>query len=657
MYLIYRYDEDEEDGYGDDEKWNAHRPVSGHDSDSDGEDEDDVLEMCTPSSLKLKFRSKSKASSSSSSSASPSEPRRRPSVRRTHSSDREHVTIAPIAPTTLKTTGAGERTVWGDSFGDDYNYSDDNDTRWYPGERQHTSSSEHTPVELVYVPPLGSSYHLHAEPEGIYSLNGRHYDEDADDTLVLPPSAAAAASRAHAYARPAVQTGDREEFESAYDYFGGPDFGDEFSRTRTASTREREEVARRGRSEGSASVSDNMAEGEGGREMLRFAHGGAASVTGGRSPAELPEVVLNGRSGVVADSSSPLDTQARMRILSRLGSGRRTRTPSPIEFSSPSDPTPARVAGIGRADPHPTDEGLSLAVPVSPGHGNRPVLHPRSASYSPPPALLPAPTRGRSGLPKSASALALGADAVQERGRGRGRSSTRSSPSVSDRERDRYGGSPMGSLSPEGLGGLGGARGYAYAGGRDMEREKEKERDRERTGGRGRERTSRRVGANPSPEDASMNSRSRDSSASPAVSAANGNARPVCLDLAKDRVNGVALNAATATFQREAEVHRSWNPTPVNSPITDTFGKSPFSATSPPVSPTTRMITTAIVSTPLAATSPSSKMYSPNGVLRGTGRQANNAELHLENGTLVSRAVGIVSSAGAYLGLWHNNLS
>ena len=615
--------------------------------------------MCTPSSLKLKFRSKSKASSSSSS-ASPSEPRRRPSVRRTHSSDREHVTIAPIAPTILKTTGAGGRTAWGDSFGDDYNYSDDNDTRWYPGERQRTSSSENTPVELVYVPPLGSSYHLHSEPESIYSLNGRHYDEDADDTLVLPPSAAAAASRAHAHARPAVQTGDREEFESAYDYFGGPDFGDEFSRTRTASTREREEVARRGRSESAASISDNMAEGEGGREMLRFAHGGAASVTGGRSPTELPEVVLNGRSGVVMDSSSPLDPQARMRTLSRPGSGRRTRTPSPIELSSPSDPSPTRVAGIGRADPHAADEGRSLPVPVPPGHGNRPVLHPRSASYSPPPALLPAPTRGRSGLPKSASALALGADAVEERGRGRGRSSTRSSPSVSDRERDRYGGSPMGSLSPEGLGGLGGARGYAYAGGRDMEREKEKERDRERTGGRGRERTARRVGVNSSSEDASMNStgsRSRDSSASHAVAAVNGNARPLYLDLAKDRVNGVALNPATATSQREAEMQRSWNPTPVNSPTTDTFGKSPFSASSPPMSPTTRMMATSVTATPLAAASPSPKMYFPSGVLRGAGKQANNAELHLENGTLVSRAVGIVSTAGAYLGLWHNNLS
>ena len=87
---------------------------------------------------------------------------------------RDRVTIAPIAPTFLKTTGA-----WDEGFGDEDGVSDDE--LWDYGVPQHGAgsrsgrsdrthkkyneeqSSDSTPVELVYVPPFGGVYDYGAQ--------------------------------------------------------------------------------------------------------------------------------------------------------------------------------------------------------------------------------------------------------------------------------------------------------------------------------------------------------------------------------------------------------------------------------------------------------------------------------------------------------------
>ncbi len=96
----------------------------------------------------------------------------RPRIPSRHSdiSYRDRVTIASIAPTLLKTTGA-----WEEGFGDEGGVSDDglwdynvpssdvNETSSSSRNKKETEeeedrSSEGTPVELVYVPPFGSIY-------------------------------------------------------------------------------------------------------------------------------------------------------------------------------------------------------------------------------------------------------------------------------------------------------------------------------------------------------------------------------------------------------------------------------------------------------------------------------------------------------------------
>jgi hypothetical protein len=115
--------------------------------------------MRTSSTLIPKPLSPSKASSSSSSSSvSSSEAARyRPPLIRTNSVERERVTIASIAPTILKTTDVSdEEDGWPGSLAFDSNDA----TAVHERERIDSAS---TPVELVYVPPLGSNYEIQRE--------------------------------------------------------------------------------------------------------------------------------------------------------------------------------------------------------------------------------------------------------------------------------------------------------------------------------------------------------------------------------------------------------------------------------------------------------------------------------------------------------------
>ncbi|KAG2011905.1 hypothetical protein CC2G_011973 [Coprinopsis cinerea AmutBmut pab1-1] len=207
------YEEDQEDCPEDEadlaQGW-SHQRISngGSDSDSPYEDEEDgIIEMRSSYRANKSPRSVSKVSNASSSSSvstassttnstnnssSPSRPsgsssKRQPLRRKASTSTYRprapvHVTIAPIAPTVLKTTG-----LWEEGFGDDG--SDDGygwrDRMWEYGsggkksrDRSRSSDadqgSDGTPVELVWVPPFS----------GRYSYNYAVGDLD-DETLEL----------------------------------------------------------------------------------------------------------------------------------------------------------------------------------------------------------------------------------------------------------------------------------------------------------------------------------------------------------------------------------------------------------------------------------------------------------------------------------------
>lgn len=124
---------------------------------------------------------------------------------------RDRVTIAPIAPTFLKTTGA-----WDEGFGDEDGVSDDDLWDYGVPERgagsrsgrsgrtnkkcDEEQNSDSTPVELVYVPPFGGVYDYGAQA---YWRNRRAQAqgmEDEEDEM----------------------TEDVERFESQLALLGGP---------------------------------------------------------------------------------------------------------------------------------------------------------------------------------------------------------------------------------------------------------------------------------------------------------------------------------------------------------------------------------------------------------------------------------------------------
>ncbi|KAK1236218.1 protein phosphatase regulator [Marasmius sp. AFHP31] len=727
--------------------------------DDDDEDEeepthgDGVIEMRTSrqtkDSTKPALRSKSKASTSSSSSADSCAssstsgstkkrrssvstlPRRRrsgtgadPLLRRTsnstarpsfshslsrHSSTsserhgQQHasqmVTIAPIAPTRLKTgssnyahpthhpawdgfgvhpdsgSGLGD---WMDGFGDEA-LSDDGGGFGAPlgrssglnGWRSSESDPEEnlgTPVELVYVPPpsgrYGSSYggrSSHSSQSGGFRINSSVNGEDAeveqmeeagearrlgrsDDAEVqvkqthsssqpqptaengeAQPDAASTTSSSDALREPGNQSkrkptsslgsfgpslpivvrtppaverprgSEDETEEDAYDYFGGPDLGGDYSTRRNPNRR------------------NNKA----------------------------PEV---GRSG----SSSSLNEERKSRS--------RSRTPSPQSA------TPA------------------IAVP-----GQRP-SSPGSSS-----ALLSPPLRGRgahgSGFGESSS---------------RGRSSTRtSSSSLSDRERPRSRSnhsSPIGSLSPDGS--AIGLNYGVYATGRIGDRgDRERERPAQRTGGRGRERTERRLSHSLSPDvegvtsspapslpstpsreippsSPSLQSTSDLSESASSVSSSqtivpssptsasrqsmfashdDGSTPNVPTNTPVISISG----AAHAIAQMDNQDHNQDGEETAKRPIKTKQRSPPIDITQPHMSSpkTSYSVDPSSVATEARAVPKDTLAQAPairKSMGRGDDQELDSQLPQGPDGSIVGKAAGIMSSARAYLGLWGN---
>ncbi|KAJ3525643.1 hypothetical protein NM688_g8373 [Phlebia brevispora] len=250
------YDEDSELGDDDDE---SDEPSSyymnksgGMDSDSeDGDNDDDdddddgeVLEMrssrsnSSSSSRRSALRTRSPATAMST---------RRPALTRQASTDRERVTIAPIPPAMLKTTGVGN------SMG---SVSED-----------RSSQKE---VELVYAPPTHSIY-SHPNTPSVHHEDVYHHRESyfsvgtgpavshsrsADsspvmNTFSLPPAPRDPArqishsqdlSQFFVQQQPVYESpmhADDVREEDAYDYFGGPDLGEDYHHQRPSTLRSR----------------------------------------------------------------------------------------------------------------------------------------------------------------------------------------------------------------------------------------------------------------------------------------------------------------------------------------------------------------------------------------------------------------------------------
>ncbi|PFH50243.1 hypothetical protein AMATHDRAFT_4152 [Amanita thiersii Skay4041] len=392
-----------------------------------------------------------------------------------------HVTIAPIAPTILKTTDAGFG-GWAEGFGDEGG-SDDGlwSGKWGgDGGREKEKKAiqedgESTPVELVYVPPpfigrYNVGLGVGTEEEDIDDMTGER------DT----PNPVSRSSALRTTGHPSsilvkdseVGRSDSSAASTITPSSPIPTVIIESLPQPTSQDKLQQTMPRQLQADESAHAGDGKLQGNISR---RYAG---------------PEEAYD-------------DGERHSRSRSRS----RSRTPSPAVL-----PTPSIDHALVPQDTHdatcPPTRGRSLSV--SPPHA------PSSSS------LLSPPQRGRS----SSSYQDLSTRCQQAPIRpSRGRSSTRTPPSssYSDREqRHGSGGSPIGGLSPEGsFVGVASIVGGAYASGRtDRERQKERERRddresfRERDGGRerGRDRTGKRLSQSLSPEFESGNMKREGSS-------------------------------------------------------------------------------------------------------------------------------------------------
>ncbi|KAF9466142.1 hypothetical protein BDZ94DRAFT_1306520 [Collybia nuda] len=653
------------------------------------------------------------------------QPRRRraPPLIRTPTTEREptatqtHVTIAPIAPTILKTGGGvGE---WVEGFGDEAGGSDDglcgvaagiNGARWWTGvasvrseikdgedEMGGESRESGTPVELVYVPPFGSNYSVRL---------GRDRERERE--------------REREYgARREV----RDVMEDHEDGLGNG--------TRGVSRSASDQAVYRGEVQGV--YGGNRAEGGHRRKRSLFSVGvvGDDEVDPDTEPpVVIPTVVVpredafenfegsgTGDRGRRSRAAGPGRGREALgspgdRSRSRSRSRSKSRTPSPAVSPSTSiDATPVVVPTPTRAHTVPAPTPASTTAPVA-----VPGLR-RAASASPPitaSALLAPPTRGR------------GSSSHQDLQQARGRSSTRTA-SGSGSLSTAGSSSSLGSLSPEGIVagvGAGKERDRDGRGWRESRSDNGKDRDREggRERSRGRDRTGKRLSTSVSPDDvlvphtaapppppvqrdppklnvvtksmppsssASSSSASSTSSSATAMPATPAPMyRPYESDTSSTPISIPAL-------VDEEEKQRYMHPTPSNSPVismqvaSKTGKDSPMSNSPTPTStptPTTRHAaktksplsvppppypaepsTSYSISPPRThspSPSPSSSMSPRNSLgsspispaSRVSSPPSSPRSPMRGDATIVGKAVGMVSSAGAYLGFWNGGV-
>lgn len=386
-----------------------------------------------------------------------------------------------------------------------------------------TQASDGTPVELVYVPPLGSNYSLGLdEPEypGEFGYDEEDEEEaalvqmgdnvyhhsasvngsvgfggasvgssspipiDSVPMVIIDPEASGSSSSSRTQTiRQSKSRPDVEE-EDAYDFFGGADLGEDYYYSRRGRGYERE------RGGGLSPSSGGL--------TLNTGFGGGVYTE--RTSRENRDRGLDSRRTLARSGGGSAATAVGEGRQSRSRSRSHSRTPSPAMLVSP--PTnavsPAEVIGNPSMGRRRSSSASSPSAPGSWITSTRSDVVPPTSSTS---DLLSPPTRGRQ-LEVQPSYSS------NNQTQSRGRSSTRTSSSSSWERSGSIGSSPIGSLSPDGgrvvassigpsgidavLGGV-----AVLAGGGRVDREREgKEREREKQRGRerrGRDRTSGKV--------------------------------------------------------------------------------------------------------------------------------------------------------------------
>ncbi|EMD39245.1 hypothetical protein CERSUDRAFT_112904 [Gelatoporia subvermispora B] len=697
------YEEDSEVGYDDEDDGPASFYIEHRDSPagSDSDDDDDVIEMRTSSS-----RSRSSSTSSSRSprfstvplpgSKDPSptgSSRSRPGLPRRASAGGERFTIAPIAPTMLKSTGVGNELMG--------NY----------GKGRATGAPKE--VELVYVPPSHSSYSHPNTPafgshedvyhhrESYFSIGTSGPRARIPSVDALPPPYQAQVvtpgSDPHHHGvfvhSPIVGSpvpmhtemgGQDAALEDAYDYFEGPDLGEDFGDWRSHMGRRRQ------------SRREQREREEDGAGVVRYSEGGAASVTKGRSSGpDVPVVVVNEVNGAMEErtersrSASPALVDIDQTVVHAESAGFLDRPHSathPIPIAAPPAVPVPRLAASPHIAISPQSASISVSAPVS---GSTDPLR-----LSPPEAAL---CRGR---PSSASgstttgSFSRSSDSAS-RSDSRGRSLTRTPSFDHDRSSSRGTSSPIGSISPTSSS-LGiAASAYASRG-----------RDREARGGlrsgradgeRGRDRAGRKLGDSMSPpsvlssptrsvsdieyqpysptlvdavespierhppsppSSVSGSSTASVSTAGTAREAEAGSSRPrLSLGSAHARTSASAVPIPSPIPEEDEQ--RSRHPTPANSPIT-TFHPMGHARHESASAPSPSKEKSPIVTlphpapwlvTPPAIDTPSPALESPHA---DRTHKAASARAEQQSGTLVGRAVEMVTSARGFLGsIWN----
>lgn len=404
------YEEDSENGFNDpddvlDEGGLFSEGHNGSDSDEEGE----ILEMRT--SLGRSRSSSSSRSPGASEYSRLAQPpfsySHSPPLIRTGSSDKEHVTIAPIAPTLLKTIGVGNHFVVTDLGG-----------------RERTSFTP--PVNLVYVPSFGNGYALPRKNSGGVSGEGSDVYRHKGGRFSSSPgtstsTSASSNSRSPPPTIPATETLPNPRVSSPpipespigchddlYDYFGSAAAAQVLS----------------------VELPINMRQAELGADF--GPETGALGVRLGRA-VDMPEVVVvNDETGAIEERCEGRH-RSRSRSYSRSHSRSHSRTPSPAEpMAAVTESDIVRIRSITSTPPSLPSDATHLSPPDS---------------Y---------PSRGRTppGAPSRSRTLSNdGHSSVEPY---RGRSVTRNS-SFSDRDRSSSRtslvggtGSPLGSVSPTG---------------------------------------------------------------------------------------------------------------------------------------------------------------------------------------------------------------
>ena len=522
-------------------------------------------------------------------------------------SEHVHFTIAPIAPTILKTTG-----VWSEGFGDEEGNEDEFGS-WDPkglwsgqdtagnGKRgkgktaglygsfgmvggesdKEGQSSEGTPVELVYVPPFESNYSLgmgddgdieeYKEPRDVIGRKAQVYQTgvtrnvgltDSNGTSIPSPSTSPSELISSRGSRIGHRRWSSTEVEYGCYAFAGPDLGDDYYHARRSDQDH----------DGVFPLPSSSATALGG--------GGGLSASGNERQRER----VRERRTVVQGGE---ERQSRSRSRSE------SRTPSPAYISSSVSTAPTPTASNGQA---PRKRSSSASATQA------------TPSISAGPDLL-FPPRGRTLTPQSQPLLS------QPQSRGRSSTRTTSSSSSFDREGSLVG-SPIGCLSIDGL---------VRTGGREKEKDREIERGRER---RGRERTSEKILAGSEIEPAvSLDSKF------PSTTSSCSSSTSTVMGLPSSDAIGVDVRPELAPS----------NPSPTKLRLPPLILPPPhlvrpstsFTAvsTSTPASPIINTFTTATSKKGLASPTTSS-----------SGEH-----------TIVGKAVDIVSSAGVFLGLWQHS--